>query len=68
MVIKHWIRLTRAGCRLSILRDIQNLTGHSSEQPAGKKEDPGNYRSLSLTLIAGDVMEQLILETIARHM
>jgi len=31
------------------------------------KEDPGTYRLLSLTLIAGKVMEQQILETISRH-
>ncbi|KAK4826324.1 hypothetical protein QYF61_007409 [Mycteria americana] len=33
----------------------------------GKKEDPGNYRLVSLTLIPGKVMEQLILETISKH-
>ena len=34
----------------------------------GKKEGPGNYRLVSLTLILRKVMEQLILETISRHM
>ncbi|GAB0206675.1 mitochondrial enolase superfamily member 1 [Grus japonensis] len=34
----------------------------------GKKEDPGNYRLVSLTSISGKVMEYLILETISRHM
>jgi len=28
-----------------------------------KKEDPGNYRPISFTLIPGKVMGQLILET-----
>ena len=32
----------------------------------GKKEDPGNYRLLSLTSILGKVMEQLILDVIIK--
>ncbi|PKU43875.1 rna-directed dna polymerase from mobile element jockey- hypothetical protein [Limosa lapponica baueri] len=34
----------------------------------GKKEDPGNYKSVNLTSIPGEVMEQLILGTISRYL
>jgi len=33
----------------------------------GKKEDPGNYRTVSFTSIPGKVMEQLILEVIIKQ-
>lgn len=33
----------------------------------GKKENTGNYRLVNLTLITGRVIEQLIRESISRH-
>lgn len=33
----------------------------------GRREDPGNYRLVSITSVSGKVMEQLILKTISMH-
>ncbi|PKU45371.1 rna-directed dna polymerase from mobile element jockey- hypothetical protein [Limosa lapponica baueri] len=62
---------------LSIIFEKSWRTGEVSEDwrkvnvmpvfKKGKKEDPENYRPISLTSIPGNVVEQLILDVISKH-
>ena len=44
------------------------LANVTSIHKKGRRDDPGNYRPVSLTSMPGKLMEQLILSTITQHM
>ncbi|TRZ07575.1 hypothetical protein HGM15179_019533 [Zosterops borbonicus] len=48
--------------------DDWNLANVTSIHKKGRKEDPGNYRPVSLTSVSGKVMEQFILSVIMQRL
>ncbi|PKU49644.1 rna-directed dna polymerase from mobile element jockey-like [Limosa lapponica baueri] len=64
LLLRNFERLWQLG---EVSKDWRkaNVTSNFKE---GRKEDPGNYRLVTLTSIPRKAMQQVILETIFRHM
>ncbi|KAJ7424715.1 hypothetical protein BTVI_05504 [Pitangus sulphuratus] len=63
---------TRAGnsqmLEVKQVKQKAGLTEQGSSLGKGKKEDPGNYRPVSLTSVHSKVMEKIILGSIEKHL
>jgi len=54
-------------CLTGDVPDGWRITSMTPIYKKGRKEDPGNYRPVSLTLVLGKIMKQFILSALTRH-